>query len=79
MKNLLFILVFCLILLPAAADEEVYLDLNPTDVHQFKIFEPDLKNERKESDEFDTDMILHPFQYLRKEFIDLKSDEAKNK
>ena len=49
-------------------------------MHQYRTFTPDIKTESVEKQEdFDSDMILHPFQYLRKEFMDLQSEEKQNK
>ena len=80
MKKFLLFIILCCFLSPVKAEEEVYLDVNPTDMHQYRTFTPDIKTESVEKQEdFDSDMILHPFQYLRKEFMDLQSEEKQNK
>ena len=79
MKNYPVILALIFVLSPVIADDEVYLNLNPAEIHQYQKSSPDLNNETVEKDdEFDTDMILHPFKYIKNEFIELKSEEKKN-
>ena len=74
MKKLLLIVVSCCFLLPVSADEEVYLDLNAGDIHQYKTFSPQIDNEKKEkTDDFDTDMVFHPFKYIKEDASELYS------
>jgi ABC-type Fe3+/spermidine/putrescine transport system ATPase subunit len=77
MKKLLLIVVSCCFLLPAFADEEVYLDLNAGDIHQYKTFSPQIDNEKKEkTDDFDTDMVFHPFKYIKEDASELYSKKT---
>ena len=77
MKNFLLIVILCCFLSPVMADDEVHLNLNYDEIHQYKTFTPDFHNEKTEKpDEFDTDMILHPFKYIREESKDLYSSKT---
>ena len=77
MKKLFFILVLSCLILPVWADEEVYLDLKAGDVHEYKTFSPNFNNEKTEKpDDFDTDMVLHPFKYIKEEYNDLYSKKT---
>ena len=77
MKKLLLIAALCIIVSPIMAEDEVYLDLNYADRHQYKTFSPDFQNEKTEKpDEFDTDMVLHPFKYIMDENKDLYSKKT---
>ena len=79
MKNFfLFLTIFC-ILSPVVADEEVFLDLNATDIHQIKTFSPNYENEKIQShDDYseEKDMIFHPFQYIKDDAKDLYSKKT---
>jgi hypothetical protein len=78
-KYLLLIFVLCFIL-PVIADNEVYLDLNASDIHRIQTFTTDYGNNNKKAHEKDDwseekDMVLHPFQYIKDEIInDSKKD-----
>ena len=77
MKKILFITVLCCFLLPAAADDEVYLDLNSSDFHQYKTFSTQVNDINvKPEEDIDTDMIFHPFKYLRENSEDLYSKKT---
>ena len=78
MKNYLLIIAFVCVLSPVMADDEVYLDLNATEIHQYKTFSPDFRNEKPESDDYseEKDMLLHPFQYIKEEHKDLYSPKT---
>ena len=68
MKKFLLIITLGCFLLPVMADDEVYLDLNTDEYHQYKTFSPDLNNKKEvKKDDFDTDMIFHPFRYIKEE------------
>ncbi len=66
-KFLLSVLLSCFIL-PVMADDEVYLDLGSSDIHQYKSFSPTVNSMNvKQEDDIDIDMIRHPFKYLRED------------
>jgi len=71
MKKILLIITFCYFLLPAIADDEVYLDLNTSDFHQYKTFSTSVNDINvKPEDDIDTDMVFHPFKYIKEECLD---------
>ena len=77
MKKILPIITLCCFLLPAIADDEVYLDLNTSDIHQYKTFSTTVNDINvKQEDDIDTDMIFHPFKYLRENSDDLYSKKT---
>ena len=78
MKKFLLIIALCCFLSPVKADDEVYLDLNAGDIHQYKTFSPRTDNNEKteKPDDFDTDMVLHPFQYIKEENNELYSKKT---
>ena len=78
MKILLLIISLACFLTPVFADDEVYLDLNANDIHQYKKYTPDFQNENKKyTDNTDEkDMIFHPFQYIKEEAKELYSDKT---
>lgn len=71
MKKFLLSVLSCCFILPVMADDEVYLDLGASDVHQYKTFSPSVESINvKQEDDFDTDMVLHPFKYIKEECLD---------
>lgn len=77
MKKVLLILILSCFISSVIADDEVYLDLNLSDIHQYKYVSPDFQNEKKDKeDDFDTDMMLHPFKYIREDASELYSKKT---
>ncbi len=75
MKKILLIIFLSCFLLPATADEEVYLDLNAGDVHQYKTFLPKAEKLNINKKEDDEDYIFRPMEYIKSEMSEMYSQK----
>ena len=70
MKKLLFLICIICSLSQVFAENEVYLDLNASEIHQIKTSKPELENNKTNiSEDYseEKEMTLHPFKYIKDE------------
>ena len=75
MKKFLLFFVLSFFVLPVMAEDEVYLDLNADDVHEYKTFSPKIDSMSINQKEDNEDYIYRPMEYIKSEVHEMYSNK----